>query len=429
MILPNHRRSVLAFFVTGGLVAALAAWMLIATAASAATPRYVATTGSDVSNNCSISGSPCLTIQHAIGQSVAGDTINVAPGTYTEVGQIVISQNLAIVGAGAGSTIIKPSANTSNSGDARGWFLVDSGVSFNLSKVELDGTGYLVYQAIRDKGTGAISDCNITNIKYNESGGDYAGVGVAVFGSPAMNVDITNCTFSGIGRIGVLFFGTGVTGSTFSGNTYTGKGAGNWLDYAVEVGAGANATITGNTISGNSGVAASDGSTSAGILVSTFYGSGTTATITGNSITGNSNGIAVGYDAADTSVVVAHLNNITGNSDEGVSSTAPMVNAECNWWGAADGPGPVGPGSGDNVTTNVDFTPWLLSPAPGVSPDPCAAPTPIPTPDPNAVGGLVDVVTGGSGSGSAGLAWLLVGLFTIAAFGSGGAWVLLRRRS
>lgn len=412
MILSNHRRSFIAFG-TGGLVlAALAVWMLIAGTASAAT----------LCVNPGGTGGCSSSIQAAVAAASAGDTINVAAGTYTEVGQIVISKNLTIVGAGATSTIIKTSTNTGNTGDPRGWFLVNSGVSFNLSKVTLDGTGHLVWQGIRDHGTGTISDCSITNIKYNAST-DYAGTGIVVLGGP---VNVTNCTFSGIGRVGVLFYGTGVTGS-FAGNSYTGKGVGNWLDYGVEVGAGANATITGNTISGDTGVATVDGSTSAGILVTTYFGAGTAATITGNNITGNTDGIAVGFDASDTSTVVAHLNNITGNPDAGVVSSAPLVNATCNWWGAASGPGPVGPGSGDKVSANVTYNPWLVLPAPEA---PCTGTGPLPTPNPNAVGGLVDVVTGGSGSGgSMGLSWLLAGLVAITAVSGGGLWTLLRRRS
>ncbi len=429
MILSNHRRSFIAFG-TGGLVlAALAVWMLIAGTASAAT----------LCVNPGGTGGCSSSIQAAVAAASAGDTINVAAGTYTEVGQIVISKNLTIVGAGAGSTIIKTSVDTGNTGDPRGWFLVNSGVNFNLSKVKLDGTGHLVWQGIRDHGTGTISDCSITNIKFNESGPDYAGTGVVVFGS---SVNVTNCTFSGIGRVGVLFFGTGVTGSTFSNNTYTGKGAGNWLDYGVEVGAGANATISGNTISGDTGVATVDGSTSAGILVTTFFGAGTAATITGNNITGNTDGIVVGFDASDTSAVQAHLNNITGNPDAGVVSTAPLVNATCNWWGAANGPGPVGPGSGDKGSTNVTFTPWLIAPAPAgpcTGPTPVPTPTPAPTPTPNPtfcagcpVGGFVDVLSTGSGSGgSVGLSMiaLLAMLAAITAVSGSGIYAFLRRRS
>jgi hypothetical protein len=50
--------------------------------------------------------------------------------------------------------------------------------------------------------------------------------------------------------------------------------------------------------------------------------------------------------------------------------------------------------------------------------------------NPHAVGGLVDVVTGGSESGSSmGLSWLLAGLVAITAVSGSGLWVLLRRRS
>lgn len=45
---------------------------------------YVATTGSDSANDCKTSGSPCLTINHATQQAVAGDHVLVQPGTYNE---------------------------------------------------------------------------------------------------------------------------------------------------------------------------------------------------------------------------------------------------------------------------------------------------------------------------------------------------------
>ena len=54
---------------------------------------------------------------------------------------------------------------------------------------------------------------------------------------------MTNCTFTNIGRIGVIYFGADVTAGVVSGCTYTGKGAGDWLDYGVELGGGAVATL------------------------------------------------------------------------------------------------------------------------------------------------------------------------------------------
>ncbi|MDZ7742417.1 MAG: hypothetical protein U5Q03_11870 [Bacteroidota bacterium] len=174
-------------------------------------------------------------IQDAIDAASENDVIEVAAGTYVEIGQIVIDKNLTINGADKTTTIIKPDQNTGSSGDARGWFLVNEGFTFNLSNVTLDGTGYDIYQAIRDKGTGTIDNCTFKEIKHP----GYAGFAIAAFGTTDMNVDISNCTFTEIGRVGVLYYGTGITASTFSGNTYIGKGDGDWLDYALDLGAGA----------------------------------------------------------------------------------------------------------------------------------------------------------------------------------------------
>jgi hypothetical protein len=316
------------------------------------TALYVDDAGSD--SNPGTAAAPFATIQKAINESVAGGTVNVAAGTYVEVGQIVISKNLTIIGEDKETTIIKPAQNTTSSGDSRGWFLVNTGIQFNLSNVTLNGSGHQVWQGIRDKGSGTVANCNFNNIQFNPSGSDYAGTAVVVFGN--YNVVVTGCTFTAIGRVGVLYYGTGVTGSTFSNNTYTGKGTGNWLDYGVEVGAGAIATITGNTITNCLGVASVDNSTSAGILVSTYYGAGTTATITSNTLTGNTGGIAVGINPSDTSTVVAHNNNIAGNTNYGIRTTAPPVDASANWWGSTDPSTVAG-----SISGTVDFTPLLDS--------------------------------------------------------------------
>lgn len=310
--------------------------------------KYIAPENLAVSN---------LSIQAAIDYSVDGDSVFVATGDMTEEGQVVVDVNITLIGEGAGTSVLHPGYNTGTGGDARGWFVVETGVEFNVHDLTLNGTGDLVYQAIRHKGSGSIDNVEFTEIKYNESGPTYQGVAVAVFGTG--NVNVSNSTFTEIGRIGVIFFGTGVTNSVFENNTYTGKGDGDFLDYAVEVGAGAYAIITGNTISDNRGVASSDGSTSAGILVSTFFGPGTEALITNNIIINNTTGIAVGFDENDGSTVVANNNDIYNNTNYGVSTTNAVVDASLNWWGDASGPSGAGFGTGDSITENVIFCPWL----------------------------------------------------------------------
>ncbi len=353
-------------------------------------------------------------IQDAINDpaTVNGNTIEVHAGVYDEVGQIVISKNLTITGTGmgCGDVEIHPTANTGNIGDARGWWLVPEGVVLNLNNLTLDGNGFLIYQAIRDRGVGTFDHICFKNMLYNPST-DYLGTAVVAFGSaPGSNVDITNSTFTNMGREGVLYYGTGVTGSDFTGNTYTGKGLGDFLDYAVEIGAGAVVNIQNNIISGNRGTATLDLSTSAGILATTYYGTGTAATITNNFINNNIDGIDVGYDAADVSVVEAHDNDLSGNTNLAIFSSAPAVDATCNWFGSTTPATVAAQNSGP-----VSYTPWLTSGvdlggmmADGFQPSvACSAPCNLmvstsstPAGCPPAADGTatVTVVTGGSGS-------------------------------
>ncbi len=407
------------------------------------------------------------TIQDGIQDSdtLSGHTLFVHPGTYPEVGQIVIDKNLTIEGANKATVIIKPTGDTGNggSGDARGWFLVNAGVKFNLKKVTLDGDGFKLNQGLRINGSGSINNVILKNIGFNPSGPDYAGIAIAARGDGA--VSVKNSTFTNIGRVGAHFFGAGVTGSVFENNTYTGKGIGNWLDYGVELGGGAKVTVKDNTISKNQGVATVDGSGSAAMLISTYFDPGTEGYVENNEFYDSSVGIYIGYDENDTSVanikknkiyntdygivttgtadVTLTDNQIYNNQESGVDiykgtkltasgnwvygnkngfvltetgvvaltgnviyeqtnsgiqvvdatsaaaltannndlcrnvvygvenlATATFINAQSNWWGKADGPGPIGPGTGDKVTAGVNFSNFLTAPA--VTNSPCA---------------------------------------------------------
>lgn len=255
-------------------------------------------------------------IQRGIDIVNAGGTVNVSAGTFAEGSPIIVDKEVDVVGQGKGVTILNPGFDTGSSGDARAWWLVESTGDLDISQMTFDGAGSLVYQAFRHKGIGSFDNVEFTEIKFNESGPNYQGVAVAAFGG-AGAVDVTNSMFSEIGRIGVLYFGAGTTG-TFEGNTYVGKGAGDWLDYALDISAGAVVDVIGNDISGNQGVASVDGSTSAGILVSTFLAGGTEANLSVNEIHGNSAGVIVGFDNADASIVTFNGDNIYDNDGDGV---------------------------------------------------------------------------------------------------------------
>ncbi len=238
-------------------------------------------------------------ITAAVAAASPGSTISVGSGIYTETGQIVIDKDLTIVGSGIGTTTVRTNSDTGNTVDSKGWFLVNPGVNFNISELTLDGTGHKIYQAIRYNGSGTVDHVSFTNIAYEQSGPTYNGGGVRI--GTSGNVDVTYSTFSNMGRYGLL--AEGGTG-TFSNNIYTGKGAGNWLDYGLDIEYGSHIAVSDNQISHNRGVATSDGSTSAAIAV--WDDSGTHVTLTGNNVlTDNSAGIAIAVASGSTDPVVS----------------------------------------------------------------------------------------------------------------------------
>jgi Ca2+-binding RTX toxin-like protein len=263
---------------------------------------------------------------------IAGGDVNVGGG------QVVINKNITVDGAGIGATTIHADFNTGTTGDTKGLILVNPGHSFNMSNLAIDGTGHDIVQGVRDYGSGTFDHVHFANIQAP----GYAGAAIVAFGGTGTNVDVTNSNFTDIGREGVLFFGAGTTGS-FSGNTYTGKGAGDHLDYAAEVGAGAHVTFTGNTVSGNLGVASVDGSTSSGFLVTDFFGPGSVATFTSNTVTNSTSGVSAGFNATDASTLHFGAGNHffsgvgTGVSIEGnvVADGTALVDGTFDWDGGA----------------------------------------------------------------------------------------------
>lgn len=310
------------------------------------------------------------TIQAAITAANPGDIINVAAGTYVEVGQILINKDLTITGNSTNKPVIKPSTDFTGASASQGWWLVQSEITFNLSNVVLDGGTQWINRGLRSHGHTTVNAVDFKRIQGSLSGNPYTGFAVLAFGGtvpegagadshsgggPASSLTVSNSTFENIGRVGILVKGTEAT-ANISGNTYTGKGSGLFLDYAVEVGAGGSANISGNTFSGNLGVAG-DTSTSAGILVTEYYGSGTNAVISGNTFSGNSAGLHVGYLANDSSIVTAQENNFSGETI-GIrsSATTVSVNAENNWWGVT-----ASTSIASKVDGLVDYTPWSMN--------------------------------------------------------------------
>jgi hypothetical protein len=62
--------------------------------------------------------------------------------------------------------------------------------------------------------------------------------------------------------------------------------------------------------------------------------------------------------------VHVNRNSLTNHTVAGVDNTngqTAVLDAECNWWGAAEGPGTPPPAGQDAAGANIDFNPWLIT--------------------------------------------------------------------
>jgi hypothetical protein len=265
--------------------------------------------------------------------AVNEDTLYIQAGDYVQNSQLLIDNSVRVIGDPTAKPVITPGQNFSGVNAADAWILVNSGVTFDLSRVVLDGDGFFVWQGLRSHGNTSVDDVDFLDIKGSASGSPYRGFAILSFGGTvgggggsdshggggaASHLEVTNSTFADIGRVGVLVKGTMATADV-SDIVYTGKGVGDWLDYGIEVGAGAKVDIVDVTISGNRGVA-SDGSTSAGVLVTTFFGAGSEAHFSGaNLISGNTDGVVIGFNSSDSSDVTVSGGQFINNDDNGIS--------------------------------------------------------------------------------------------------------------
>jgi len=282
-----------------------------------------------------------------------------------ETMQVVLDKSLTLRGE-TGTETVRLGFSTGSSGDSRGWFLLTAGNTLAVEDLAFDGSGFDCHQAFRLAGAATFDGVSFSNIAFP---GD---AGTAI--STTANATVTDATFSSIGRVGVLFFGGGVTTGLVDGMVYTGKGAVTGLDYAVELSGGAIAEVRNSTITDCAGIAG-DGSLSAGLLASTFFGAGTTATFTSNTLVGNHIGISSGTGiGVDTSIVIAEFNRVVDSAALGLFGNAPAT-AVLNWWGCNAGPGTVGC---DEVGVGGhSFDPWVVLTLDAAGPFQVGMPTPL----------------------------------------------------
>ena len=331
------------------------------------------------------------TIQAAVNVA-ACTTVNVAAGTYAE--NVSIAHALALKGAQAGVDArgTRGAESTINGGAGAAITVTADNVTvdgFTLGGPVSQGSAAIVMMGansgetiqntiVNNPGRAASFNTSVTTFRQNRV------VNVATSGdgfqantSPVHDVTIANNAFGGAtaanynaditiiegnknivvtgnssSRDGTLVALFKTNGALVAGNTV----AGDPSSSAIYVGgADTNVTVSGNVVSG----------AGSAVNVANAFGDGANlnVSITMNTLKSNVNGVKVGQIAVTSaSVIKANRNILTGNSTAGVNNLSPVqVDATCNWWGAKDGPGPIASGSGDKVTANVTFSPWLRS--------------------------------------------------------------------
>ena len=207
------------------------------------------------------------TIQEAVNDAAAGDSVFVGAGTYPE--HVMITRPLTLEGAGAAMTTIQPATFTANTtslfsgAQIAAILLVDGTTGVAVSDLTIDGSaaafnacspGYvgIFYRA----SSGVIQDTRVTHIHHPLASGCQAVLGIFVQsgnGGPGLNSNVTilQSMVDDYGKNGITANEPGtfvtVTGNTVMGRdkTFSGDAAQN----GVQIGFGARGLVSGNTIS------------------------------------------------------------------------------------------------------------------------------------------------------------------------------------
>jgi len=350
------------------------------------------------------------TIQYAINDSrvSAGDTIKVAPGTYNE--SIVVNKSLILLGAQA-DVDPRPSLGVRSGPES---IIESSGTVLSIQAHNVVINGFTFKSNINNSTLNVVEAVDqqhpqiIYNIVYNTNPGGSSNEGIKVRRSydsgavvsynyvydipkpgDAINFDsvnngiITHNEVRNISSENAAIYVYNSQNTTIEDNIVDGTTQNDGIKLgnkngsnASNVGGSITKNIVKNTKQDGISVYMSDVlvegndvsySTSENGAIYVAYGV-SNITIHCNDIRdntlstgkwGNPAGILIGTDV-NVSTVNVNCNNIWNNDPYGVTNKARgSLDATGNWWGYPSGPGGEGPGSGDKVSSNVIYDPWL----------------------------------------------------------------------
>lgn len=254
---PRRRRTAL-LAVTALAFSTSLGSVLAAAPAQAAGPWFVAQNGAN-GNTCLSAAAPCATLTAVLAKPgfQAGDTVNVAAGTYAD--RPLVTKGVKVVGGGAGATFTGSASTTA------GWALaVNAGTAtVELQNVTLTGGNYQAGGALPVvSGNVRTTNVSITNSKSTAGGGAYLWAGSATLTMTGGQVsgNRATATSANLGWGGAFYVGAGTSlsldGTTVRDNVADGAGKGYGLGGAI-INAGSttvrNATLRGNESTGPSG--------------------------------------------------------------------------------------------------------------------------------------------------------------------------------
>lgn len=270
---------------------------------------------------------------------------------------------------------------TNTAGDAGGLYVSGAGVGPAVSQTTLSGNtaGYCgggeIYRARLDNLT-VLNNTATDASSY--TGGGLCLSGGAGYQSTLVNSRVTTNTAPTGGGGLYVNSSASISQTTIASNTVV-TGGGVYVK-GSSFGSPLQVQVISSTVQANG---------PAGVYLNTMFGSAV-LTVSGGAVTGHiSHGLAIYggvtivnncaqisansgdgiYFNSSSGSLTVYNSQLAGNSGFGLRNAGSGTASACNnWWGDASGPGGVGPGSGDEVSANVQYTPWQSSPCSGGGP-------------------------------------------------------------
>jgi len=336
---------------------------------------------------------PYQTIEDGVDNAADGDTVNIADGTYSGIGNygIIIDHSINITGESQTGTIINGTGNhqifninpnlnviiknlTLVNGSS-----VEGGAIFNHGTLTVSDCTFAGNDAM---GGGAISNsggsCTINNCKFTDNRAIDGGA-VESYGDTS-NMVINGCTFTsnhastGGGAIYISVADITITNCIFTGNIADGYGG-------AIINSNGDCTVSGCTFTGNN--ATSDGGVIYNVGDMTITGSifnnnhagddggaiynFDTLTATGcnfyQNTAGDCGGAIYGSRGESSSTTIKYsrfVGNMVGTIAQDIYMAAGSLDARYNWWGSNNGPAAGRVVGNEGNLPSSAYTPWLV---------------------------------------------------------------------